>query len=106
MLEPDKGELRHRRLLSRKTGDPLHTQLAVGCKLARQFKLRRIFRQARDANRLDDPLRKRLAETPEIGLEPPNHNRLEVLRPNLDPSRETLRIEHLKQAEKLLECPL
>ena len=100
LLQTDKGEFRHRRLLSRKIGDAPHAHLAIGGKLAREFKLRRIFRQARDANRLDDPLRERLAKTPKIGLKPPNHDRFEILGPNLDASREALGIEHLEQSRE------
>ena len=106
MLQTDKGELRHRRLLSRQIGDAPHAQLAIGGELAREFELRRIFRQARDANRLDDPLRKRLAKTTKIGLQPPHHDRLEILRADLDPAREALGIEHLEQSREAVGMPI
>ena len=46
---------------------------------------------------LDLALRKRLAEAAQIGLEPADHDRLEVFRAHLDAAREPLRIEHFEQ---------
>ena len=53
-----------------------HAQFAIGGKPAREFELRRIFRQTRDANRLDDPLGKRLAKTAQIRFQPSHHDGL------------------------------
>src|SRR5208282_2368902 len=86
--------------LSRQIGDAPHAHLAIGGKLAGDFKLRCVSRQVSNANRFDDALRKRLAETPKIGLETPNHDRFEVPRSNLDASREPLGIEHLEQSRE------
>ena len=59
---------------------------------------RRIVRQAIDAERIDDPLRKFLTEIPEVGFETPNHHRIEFAGPHWDAACETLRVEDFKQA--------
>ena len=62
LLKTDKGQLRQRRLMRGSAGDALHAQLAIGREPAREHQLRRVVRQARDANGLDIALGKRLAE--------------------------------------------
>ena len=92
--------------MRRKIGDATHPHLAVGGQLPGKFEFRRVFRQTRDANRLDDALRKRLAKAAKIGLEPPDHDGLKVLWANLDPAREALGIEHLKQSREAVGVPI
>ena len=80
LLQADEGELRQGRLVRRQRGDAAAAQLAIGGEPAPKVELGRILRQASDADRLDLSLREGLAEAAQVGLQAPNHDRLEVLR--------------------------
>ena len=97
LLQTDEGELRQRGLLRRQLGDAALAQLAIGREPTPEIELRRILGKARNPDGLDLALRECLAEATQIGLQPANHDRLEVLRARLDAAREALRIEHLEQ---------
>ena len=77
----------------------------VGCsaapllgELPGQNEFRSLVRQAIDADRINDPLRKFLAEMPQVGFETPHHHSVEFARPHRDATCKALRVEDFEQA--------
>ena len=62
-----------------------------------ELQLRRVRRQPADDDRLDDAFGERVSETSQVLLEPADHDRLQLLRLDVDAAGEPLRVEDLEQ---------
>jgi hypothetical protein len=72
--------------------------LAIFGQLTREQEFRCIVAQADQKDRLNDPLRKPFAEVSQVGLQPADHDGVELARAHRDATREVLRVEDLEQA--------
>ena len=98
LLEADERQPPVRRIGRRRPGEALRPHLAVPAQYLCQDQLRGIWRQAAQVNGVDHPLRELFAQEPEVRLQAPHHDRIEVGGHHRHATREPLGVQHRQEA--------